>query len=475
MDEDQKGQILGGDEDATARVLSPASLRQRRLAALEYKGGLNINQRTTKNSNYPDENVSHNNMQDLSHHDDDDDDDDDLRTALAMSLEESNDGTTKKRRQEKHTSQNSNIDQSGVIDLCDSDDENRNYNKSPDRKRISRKSVQSKTSGERKSTSKNPTPKTSQQTTSTSNHKPYSFSVVTYNVWFGPPHPSKRMEAISNALMGESSLSSSFVDNELPLFVGFQEVTPELSQMLFPLLESQGYQNVCQDLTSIGYGCSISIQNGCTVIGSGFVPYKTTVMGRGIVWVLAKLKESDREVLFTTTHLESFMRDYPSRGQTYDGVKEREEQIKQLKQFCEECVEKRPSVDMAIITGDLNWDDERKRSSGADKPLLSVLGSGWCDAWKETRPTEDGYTYDSKESQMLKGNLRRRFDRCMFLRRKVKQVSIEQTELIGKDPIPGIQWKKDPHPLARNQQVSFVPVLPSDHFGLVTKVKITPD
>eukprot|EP00521_Asterionellopsis_glacialis_P011012 CAMPEP_0195308184 /NCGR_PEP_ID=MMETSP0707-20130614/38092_1 /TAXON_ID=33640 /ORGANISM="Asterionellopsis glacialis, Strain CCMP134" /LENGTH=466 /DNA_ID=CAMNT_0040372443 /DNA_START=341 /DNA_END=1741 /DNA_ORIENTATION=- len=458
MDEDQTGQVLGGEGDS--RVLSPASLRQRRLAALKITAEAKKNE--TKNNAYPDESMSYNDIQDLSHHDDDED----LRTALAISLEEANDGATRKRRQQKAASPKNKVNPSGVIDLCDSDDDRTPYNKSPDRKKASRitERVQRKTSGGKKTASQDLTQTTSKQTS----NKAYPFSIATYNIWFGPPHPLKRMKAISEALTGESSL----VGNDFPLFVGLQEVTPELSQMLFPLLESQGYQNVCQDLTSIGYGCAISIQNGCTIIGSGFVPYKTTVMGRGIVWILAKLKDSNREVLFTTTHLESFMRDYPSRGKTYDGVKEREEQIKQLEQFCEECIEKRPSVDMAIITGDLNWDDERKRSAGADKPLLSLLGDGWCDAWKETRPTEEGYTYDSKESQMLKGNLRRRFDRCLFLSRKPKEIDITQTFLIGKEPIPDLQWKKDPHPLARNQQVSFVPVLPSDHFGLVAKIRI---
>lgn len=289
------------------------------------------------------------------------------------------------------------------------------------------------------------------------------FSVASYNVWFGPPHPFERMNAISSALVAE---------DVPPLFVGLQEVTPELSQMLFPLLESAGYKVVCQDLTHQSYGCAIAIQeNSCQVVSSGFVPYEQTIMGRGIVWVLARLDGIGQEVLFTTTHLESFMRNYPSPGRTYDGVKERENQVKQLKAFCHDCLQKRSSVDMAIITGDLNWDDERKRSTGIDKPLLSVLGGDWSDAWLDACPGKEGYTYDSKESAMLKGNLRRRFDRCLLFRRKPKELVIEEVKMIGRDAIPGLEWRKAPHPMAKNQAMTVVPVLPSDHFGLLVKIQ----
>lgn len=290
-----------------------------------------------------------------------------------------------------------------------------------------------------------------------------SFSVASYNVWFGPPHPFERMNAISSALVSQDLP---------PLFVGLQEVTPELSQMLFPLLESAGYKVVCQDLTDIGYGCAIAVQeNACPVVSSGFVPYEQTIMGRGIVWVLARLEGLGREVLFTTTHLESFMRNYPSPGRTYDGVKERENQVKQLKAFCQDCMDKRSSVDMAIITGDLNWDDERKRSSGIDKPLLSALGSDWSDAWLDSWPGKEGYTYDSRENAMLKGNLRRRFDRCLLFRRKPTELVTEQVKMIGTDPIPGLEWRKAPHPMAKNRAMTVVPVLPSDHFGLFVKIQ----
>jgi hypothetical protein len=141
-----------------------------------------------------------------------------------------------------------------------------------------------------------------------------------------------------------------------------------------------------------------------------------------------------------------------------------------MKQFCQGFMDK---VDVAIITGDLNWDDERKKSAGADRPMMDLLGKEWIDAWRTHRPKEEGYTYDAKESSMLRGNLRRRFDRCLI--RSNLPVTVNDTELIGKKSIPGLVWKKEPHPMAKNRSVVQLPVLPSDHFGLRVTLQLNVD
>ena len=75
-----------------------------------------------------------------------------------------------------------------------------------------------------------------------------------------------------------------------------------------------------------------------------------------------------------------------------------------------------PSITAAILTGDLNWDDQqRPRSKPTDPPLLSLLGSSWIDAWTETKGEDDpGYTYNAASNQMLSGYLKRRFDRFLI-------------------------------------------------------------
>ena len=80
----------------------------------------------------------------------------------------------------------------------------------------------------------------------------------------------------------------------------------------------------------------------------------------------------------------------------------------------------------------MNQDDERKRIGGVDRPNLSVVrgpsaiseggdgGDGdhddtakWENVWLERCAGQEGYTYDSKENPILRGNLRSRFDCCL--------------------------------------------------------------
>ena len=257
-----------------------------------------------------------------------------------------------------------------------------------------------------------------------------------------------------------------------PTFIGLQEVTPVLLQGLSPLLQSMGYRIICQE--GVSYGCAIAILtarslNGresapsADVILSGFQPYRQTRMERGLLWVHAKV-DTVGEVLFSTTHLESYMKNN-------DGSRERETQIKEASTFC---LEKgaRSNLKSVFITGDLNWDDENKRVAGTDPKLLATINNEsvgeetqWLDAWLQTRPGQDGYTFDSKENPMLKGNLRRRFDRCLAYS---SEIAIYSTDLCGTEAIPGLTWRKKVEKWGTGAvSYDMRPLAPSDHFGLV--------
>jgi endonuclease/exonuclease/phosphatase family metal-dependent hydrolase len=184
-------------------------------------------------------------------------------------------------------------------------------------------------------------------------------------------------------------------------------------------------------------------------------------MGRGIVWALAE--QEGREVLFTTTHLESFL------GEDNNGGPEREVQLEEMVEFCNRCMRERSTLDLAIITGDLNWDDERPRSQGHNRPLMSLLDSTkWIDTYREAEPTGRGYTYDPVENPMLGGgNIRRRFDRIL-VQRPVGKAEVDTVELVGTEAIPDISYMT---PRTRFRKPQRKLVAPSDHFGLVTKLK----
>lgn len=274
------------------------------------------------------------------------------------------------------------------------------------------------------------------------------FNICTYNIWFGReenagPFAKERMNALMAAIRPHS-----------PRLIGLQEVTPLLAMHLAPLLQSMGYQVISQDLTSgVGYGTAVAVRADVVVEG-GFVPFRTSNLGRGISYAICQF--DNREVLFTTTHAESWC------GPDYIGAKERELQLKEMTTFCESWMTKRTQIDMAIITGDLNWDDWRPKSQGPNTALEQIVGPDWLDAWKLAHPTDPGYTYDGKTNPMLSNNLRRRFDRCL-LRTNKKSFSIESAVLIGADPIPGLKWASVPS--------RTVAVTPSDHYGVVIKVQ----
>mmetsp|Transcript_18474 Transcript_18474/g.44577 ORF Transcript_18474/g.44577 Transcript_18474/m.44577 type:complete len:245 (+) Transcript_18474:251-985(+) len=211
------------------------------------------------------------------------------------------------------------------------------------------------------------------------------------------------------------------------------------------------------------YGVGIAIPNDMSVVKTEFVPYRNSVQGRGMLYVQTET------VLFVTTHLESWC------GPELTGAREREEQLVEVAAFCQRRIRQQqqqsgsfgaspPSI--AIITGDFNWDDERKRTSKTasgppNRKLLDLLDDGWNDS---AEPFD--YTYDSKENPMLAGNLRRRFDRCIyFCREEPKMFDTVEFRKIGKEPIvPTRIWNKRNSFNGTTRQAQ---VCASDHFGIV--------
>lgn len=287
----------------------------------------------------------------------------------------------------------------------------------------------------------------------TNDDTPESFQIASYNVWFGPPDPTanqvfpkQRMEGIAKTLQNNGS--------HLPLlFIGFQELTNSLKSYLGPELQSMGY-NLCTQPLGGSYGVGLGIPANTKIVESKFKPFQDSTQGRGLLYVQTPT------LLFATTHLESFID-----AQNYNGAAQREAQIIQATTFCQDRMRKYPSLRMAIIAGDFNWDDERKRGKGPNQPLLSLLkNSSWKDAGK---PFD--YTYDGKENPMLGSNLRRRFDRCLYLSRdNAETVSLQK---LGKTAIPNLTWnKKNPY----NGTSRQVQVAPSDHFGIAIRFESKP-
>ena len=142
-----------------------------------------------------------------------------------------------------------------------------------------------------------------------------------------------------------------------------------------------------------------------------------------------------------------------------------------------------PTLQVAILAGDFNWDDEittktgRSKTPPANTNLLALINRSTnrnstsnATCWKDAGTAND-YTYDSKLNPMLGGyyGLRRRFDRCIYLSKQTiesgyklgtrttsnndvinnkttpsSNLRYESTKLlkIGTQPIPNLVWNK---------------------------------
>ena len=98
------------------------------------------------------------------------------------------------------------------------------------------------------------------------------------------------------------------------------------------------------------------------------------------------------------------------------------------------------------------------------------MSPGWADVWSVLRPAEAGYTYDAAENAMLgswKQGLRKRLDRIVFKSVDYEAASIK---LVGTAPLAGQFYDKQ----YRNGGARRLPVLPSDHFGLLCTLRPRP-
>jgi tyrosyl-DNA phosphodiesterase 2 len=179
-------------------------------------------------------------------------------------------------------------------------------------------------------------------------------------------------------------------------------------------------------------------------------PFSNSIMGRELCKAEITLPDG-KTLVVATTHLESPCPAPPTWNQMYS--KERVAQAQQAINL----LEASPNI---IFAGDMNWDD---KTDGC-----FPLTTSWTDAWTQLRADEEGYTYDTKLNPMLTGNrsLRKRLDRIL-----VKFTDFEATgiEMIGMDAIPGVKYFKDKKVKKETKRLEL-PVLPSDHFGLLLTI-----
>ncbi|KAJ0748792.1 putative endonuclease/exonuclease/phosphatase [Helianthus annuus] len=238
-----------------------------------------------------------------------------------------------------------------------------------------------------------------------------------------------------------------------PDVICLQEVTPDIYAIF---QRSNWWKSYRCSLSSHTrpYFCMQVVVRPCVlsklpVKSFGCEPFSYSAMGRElcIAEVLAQGGDTSSLVV-ATTHLESPCPGPPTWDQMYS-----KERVKQANEAVD-LLKKNTNV---IFCGDMNWDEKLD----GEFPLAD----GWTDAWTELNPKEVGWTYDTKANPMLFGNrkLQKRLDRFLV---SLSDYKVECIEMVGTEAIPQVTYMKE----IKGGKELELPVLPSDHFGLLLSV-----
>jgi len=268
---------------------------------------------------------------------------------------------------------------------------------------------------------------------------------VTWNVWFDPLEQRARMGALGRIL-----------EEVQPHVVALQEVTPEIYRLLQPRLGAEYEEGFGRGMAAMGrsYFCALFVRRDLKPEGWKAGPFGGSQMGRELQTCVAQF--GGRKLVFATSHLESPL------GWQVLNSEERVRQWGQSRAMLAAEVQRTGSA-AAIMGGDFNWTEKN------DGDLLDAgdVKRGWADVWGALRAGEPGYTYDGTKAgnEMLANSLRLRLDRVVLFAAPGLGVepgaAMEDIQLLGRDPIPGLVYEK----VVRGRAVAK-PVLPSDHFGL---------
>lgn len=319
--------------------------------------------------------------------------------------------------------------------------------------------------------------------------KPVVFKVLSYNVWFN--------EEI--ALEARIKAIGSIIDIEKPDAIGFQEVTPRIFRLM------------ALDTWWCDYRCSVSedaVRRGPSYFSMLLVrntrastfetlPFPNSIMGRGLTYTIM----TAIPLVLATTHLES-----PTPPLFYQ-----QERKQQLMQSFDVLARLSGGSHGVIFVGDMNWSETRSGKIAGDGSIPFPSGDSfpWSDAWltkhsgtrkpsheiivisddeteeiptkkQRTNSSNDalsllgnipaGYTYDNVANPMIKTTrkLQLRLDRCFYRPCVSVSLEVKDVALVGKEPIPNCTYAKHIRSV-----LTTLPVLPSDHYGLLTTFTVS--
>ncbi|GLC36570.1 hypothetical protein PLESTB_000163000 [Pleodorina starrii] len=307
-----------------------------------------------------------------------------------------------------------------------------------------------------------PGPSTSQQGASvqpTTSNSARSVSILSYNLWFNEDvELAQRMRAVGDIIEREG----------YPDLLLFQEVT---QNMVLIFRQSNWFRRYhCSPVAEDKSYFTLLLARRDTVTLPALQPwmekdFANSCMGRSILYTRASV--GGRPLVVGTSHLESPVGPGPQQM-----VTQRWEQLEEAVRELEGAAGAWGDV---LLAGDLNWSDTR------DGPIR--MPPRWCDAWSVLEPRRAGCTWDPVSNPMLTSRYKgSRLDRVLC-RLSASGTSgagpasssapggrgggggsgwqLDNIKLVGTQALPG---------LSHEYKGKRLPVLPSDHFGLLVKL-----
>ncbi|XP_039118292.1 5'-tyrosyl-DNA phosphodiesterase-like [Dioscorea cayenensis subsp. rotundata] len=254
--------------------------------------------------------------------------------------------------------------------------------------------------------------------------------IMSYNVWSREDvEVEERIKALGRLVQEHS-----------PDVIFFQEVTPRIYKLFLSSSWWHLYKHssVSPEEAEKGkYFCmllsKVRVKNFISI------PFKNSSNEKGLLLAAIEIG-LQKTLIVATSHLKS---PNPPEMHSKKRVSQAKAALGYLQLF--------PNV---VFGGDMNWDE----NIDGTFPLQGV----WKDAWTELRGGEDGWTFDTKSNPMLQCSypLQKRLDRFVC---KLEDCSMKNVEMIGKKPIPG---------MFHHNKGKVLPVLPSDHYGLILTISV---
>eukprot|EP01043_Picozoa_sp_COSAG02_P018826 COSAG02_NODE_890_length_16155_cov_63.407885_8_plen_1156_part_00 len=281
---------------------------------------------------------------------------------------------------------------------------------------------------------------------------------LTYNLWFDESNREGRMAGIVDVIQKKN-----------PHIVAFQEMIPEFVDLLKPALDTIGYRMELQNGGRDPYFVGLAVRTPLKFASITFDPFPNSQMGRGLLWGLITGPTGTSPILAGSVHLESWA------GPNNPGIRQRQHQLQQCLTSMSRAAMRQRVIGAALVLGDMNWNDKTDGDMGtllqAAAQGNQISTGGWSvrDIWSELRPGQQGWTYDGKANDMLANSLQGRFDRAILLSNTSDAASHgkiwkpSSIGMCGKQTLPGLH--------RRLGSGRTLPVLPSDHFGLLGVLK----